>query len=819
MKSYILSNWIRTILLALVVQGIVVEGYAQGSQVIPAGSFIVNMGVSSQTYNSGLKPYGLLYDLLKNRNATVLWAINSTKSKDAADFTYNGVDYKGGTLIITAPYRTSAVNATINTWIAKGVQGVTTTSDFTAEIYSTFRVAPRWTLDLQNGAIAQGFLDNAGIPGTAYGGTDKKGWKDPIDLGACDDIFVMPHADPTWATHSNLYYWNKTYKGAIWAGCHAVSVMEGLSGTDSRVDPANPNTVYKMNFLTQTGLINYKNHADGSTPYTTIYPTDPIMQFMGVTDAAQQNGSEQIYLPLLGGGWLPSTTRVSVYDPTQTDVTAGKSPGQAALIAYGRGFGDNNRGLVMYEAAHNIDIGNNAASVAAQRAFLNFSFLAANDKAVLPTITGMSGSSTITSGQSLNLSAVLPQGALPSSYTFTWSSPCGGTFSPGANSQNIQFTAPTVTSGSVNCLITVVITDICGREFFDTKTITIAAPLPKQPISGFVFNDANSDGTKGGTENGVGLPVYVKLVPKSGNTCGTTAVSAVAANTSTGAYSFSAVETGTYCLVVDDNTTLTDVTPTLPAGYSATTSTIITSVTVSSTSVTDQNFGLKASPPTPVNDVASTAQNTSVTASVATNDSDPDGNLNPNGFTKLTNPAHGTVVFNADGTYTYTPNTNYLGSDSFTYQVCDLTSPTPLCATATVGITVTAGPPQIVSGYVFNDLNSNGLKGSGEAGTGVPLFVKLVPRSGSTCGTTATQAVAADQTTGAYSFQTVYPGDYCLVLDDNGTLTDVTPTIPSLLVNTTPTTISSVTVITSAVTDQNFGLKSSCEANAGVLSK
>jgi len=177
------------------------------------------------------------------------------------------------------------------------------------------------------------------------------------------------------------------------------------------------------------------------------------------------------------------------------------------------------------------------------------------------------------------------------------------------------------------------------------------------------------------------------------------------------------------------------------------------------------------------------------------------------------------VVFNADGSYTYTPNPNYLGPDSFTYQVCDLTLPTPLCATATVGITVTSGPPQAVSGFVFNDADNSGTKGSLEAGTGTPLFVKLVPKSGANCGTVATASVPADQITGAYSFPTVNPGDYCLVVDDNATLTDVMPTVPSTLANTTPTTISSVTVVSSAITDQNFGLKSSCLANAGTLSK
>jgi VCBS repeat-containing protein len=30
-------------------------------------------------------------------------------------------------------------------------------------------------------------------------------------------------------------------------------------------------------------------------------------------------------------------------------------------------------------------------------------------------------------------------------------------------------------------------------------------------------------------------------------------------------------------------------------------------------------------------------------------------------------PSHGTLTFNPDGTFTYTPNTHYVRTDSFTY--------------------------------------------------------------------------------------------------------------------------------------------------------
>jgi VCBS repeat-containing protein/predicted outer membrane repeat protein len=49
-------------------------------------------------------------------------------------------------------------------------------------------------------------------------------------------------------------------------------------------------------------------------------------------------------------------------------------------------------------------------------------------------------------------------------------------------------------------------------------------------------------------------------------------------------------------------------------------------------------------------------------------------------------PANGTLQLNADGSYVYTPNANFNGSDSFTYQ---LTGPGATAATATVTLQVT----------------------------------------------------------------------------------------------------------------------------------
>lgn len=85
-----------------------------------------------------------------------------------------------------------------------------------------------------------------------------------------------------------------------------------------------------------------------------------------------------------------------------------------------------------------------------------------------------------------------------------------------------------------------------------------------------------------------------------------------------------------------------------------------------------------------------------------------------------------------------------------------------------------------VGGTVYGDANANGSQDGSETGTGVAgLFVKLAPASGGACTGPAQQAVAVTAATGAFQVPNVPQGDYCLVLDTNATLTDITPTLPA----------------------------------------
>ena len=110
----------------------------------------------------------------------------------------------------------------------------------------------------------------------------------------------------------------------------------------------------------------------------------------------------------------------------------------------------------------------------------------------------------------------------------------------------------------------------------------------------------------------------------------------------------------------------------------------------------EYNTGPPNNPPTATDDSASTAEDTLVAVNVATNDTDPEGNLNPASAnttcSTCAEPTDGTLTNNGDGSFDYTPTLDFNGNDSFVYQICDAQN---ACDTATVSITVNpvADPP------------------------------------------------------------------------------------------------------------------------------
>lgn len=125
--------------------------------------------------------------------------------------------------------------------------------------------------------------------------------------------------------------------------------------------------------------------------------------------------------------------------------------------------------------------------------------------------------------------------------------------------------------------------------------------------------------------------------------------------------------------------------------------------------------------------------------------------------------------------------------------------------------TVVAG--YTVSGTVYSDLQPSGTLDPGESGTGLTAYIKLASRSGPDCSTAqspALIAVAANPATGVYSLPGVGPGNYCLILDGNNTLSDIAAGIPAGLGSWRFVNPSSgllpITVPAANLPGQNFGL-------------
>ncbi|MCB1121074.1 MAG: tandem-95 repeat protein, partial [Verrucomicrobiae bacterium] len=74
-------------------------------------------------------------------------------------------------------------------------------------------------------------------------------------------------------------------------------------------------------------------------------------------------------------------------------------------------------------------------------------------------------------------------------------------------------------------------------------------------------------------------------------------------------------------------------------------------------------------PPVAVDDDFSGLEDSDITGNVLTNDSDAEGD--EIFVSVVSNPGNGSVILLDDGSFTYTPDLNFFGTDSFTYQVSD----------------------------------------------------------------------------------------------------------------------------------------------------
>ncbi|HOY33015.1 MAG TPA: hypothetical protein PKW80_14140, partial [Bacteroidales bacterium] len=404
------------------------------------------MGVTPQTVANGLKPYGLVFQLLNFDYVPVNWAIDSLKVKDGIDFYADGYPFRGGSFIIEANQITPSVLATLNIWIAKGVvvYGPVMHS-FTAPIYRRLTSWPLAIMDEANDDKVEPIYTYAEIPTSSY-----TLGADPTYLTGCNDFYALPHADPqNWSQNLKDALYNYVMNdGYLWINCHAVSAIE-----------ADAPDYCGFNFLSTTGLVPWGDHIDGTPPYSYSNHGDPIMQFIGILDGAINNGSERIYIPdTTAGGWR-STTTVSVWDPNFVNTAPNPDvpyiyPNAAAILAYGPAFGTT--GFIFYEPAHTI-VGTTPAHIAAQRAYLNYCLLVGNMKQL--HFSNVNIPDNISPGMSYPVSAVASGGKPP--YHYQWYA-SEGTFSCDTCNPTDYHAPDTLT----HTIIKLIVTDSCGKKNF-----------------------------------------------------------------------------------------------------------------------------------------------------------------------------------------------------------------------------------------------------------------------------------------------------------------------------------------------------------------
>ena len=109
--------------------------------------------------------------------------------------------------------------------------------------------------------------------------------------------------------------------------------------------------------------------------------------------------------------------------------------------------------------------------------------------------------------------------------------------------------------------------------------------------------------------------------------------------------------------------------------------------------------------PTALNDEFVLYVDESSTVDVLANDSDVDGDVNPDSLVIVTEPEHGLLIPTANGELTYYPEPGFIGQDSFQYQVSDQLDELSNIATAVLHVRAS----RLQNPVLFTDVNADGV--------------------------------------------------------------------------------------------------------------
>jgi VCBS repeat-containing protein len=266
---------------------------------------------------------------------------------------------------------------------------------------------------------------------------------------------------------------------------------------------------------------------------------------------------------------------------------------------------------------------------------------------------------------------------------------------------------------------TYTITDTDGLT--DTATVTVTVASANNSLRGYVYVDGDGDGVYDSTETGIpGVLITLSGTDSSGNSVSRTAITNAA-----GLYQFTGLPSGTYALTESQPTALSDGLDSTEVTDAVAGADTITNLVISGDTTGQCHFGetgLKASyislrfflastpgideylqeliaaaeaaagntdladairngettldnanSPVAVADSYSVDADTTLSiaagSGVLANDSDADGDTLS--AVLYSDPSHGTLTLNSDGSFSYVPTSGYTGTDSFSYRASD----------------------------------------------------------------------------------------------------------------------------------------------------
>jgi len=363
----------------------------------------------------------------------------------------------------------------------------------------------------------------------------------------------------------------------------------------------------------------------------------------------------------------------------------------------------------------------------------NENYNATEDNPLVTTAgTGILSNDTDGGGEGTLLTVNTTPVSGPSNGTISISTDGSFTYTPNANFNGTDTVIVTVCdSGTplpaicVNDTLFITIAPVNDAPVTDNETYTTNedVALTVIPGSGILIND-----TDGGGE---GTTLTVTTTPLYGPSNGTISVNANGGFTYTPDASFNGTDTVIVSLC--DNG--------IPTPSICVNDTIIITVTPVNDAPVVANETYSVNEDTPVTTTAGTG--------ILANDTDGggEGTTLAVNTTPVSGPANGTITINTDGSFTYTPDADFNGTDTVVVTVCDNGLPLPaICVNDTLVITVnpindapvvanesyTTGEDAPLTVVLANGILANDTDGGGE---GTTLTVATTPVSGPSNGT------------------------------------------------------------------------------------